>query len=114
MVAAAAAPDGPRGGWLTGNMREFNRDTLGFVERCARLHGDIVRTRFLYVPAYFPFSGGPRACVGHAFAMMEAVLVLATVARRFKLRLAPGRRVELLPAMSLRPRDGLRVSVESR
>ena len=53
MVAAAAVPAGPPGGRLLGNMREFNRDTLGFVERCAREFGDVVLTRFLYVPAYF-------------------------------------------------------------
>jgi cytochrome P450 len=62
--------------------------------------------------AYFPFGGGPRQCIGNSFAMMEAVLVLATVARRFRLRLVPGHAVELLPAMSLRPRDGVRVKLE--
>jgi cytochrome P450 len=64
--------------------------------------------------AYFPFGGGPRQCIGNSFAMMEAVLVLATVARRFRLRLVPGHAVELLPAMSLRPRDGVRVTLERR
>ena len=64
--------------------------------------------------AYFPFGGGPRQCIGNFFATMEAVLVLATVAQRFRLRLAPGRAVELLPAMSLRPRDGVRVKLERR
>jgi len=64
--------------------------------------------------AYFPFGGGPRVCIGNAFAMMEATLVLAAVARRFRLRLVPEHRVELLPAMSLRPRDGVRVTAEER
>ena len=64
--------------------------------------------------AYFPFGGGPRQCIGNSFAMMEAVLVLATVARRFRLRLLPGRRVGLMPAMSLRPKGGVWVSVEAR
>ena len=64
--------------------------------------------------AYFPFGGGPRQCIGNFFATMEAVLILATVAQRFRLRLAPGRAVELLPAMSLRPRDGVRVKLERR
>ena len=64
--------------------------------------------------AYFPFGGGPRQCIGNSFAMMEAVLVLATIARRFRLRLVPGHAVELLPAMSLRPRDGVRVKLERR
>src|SRR5918911_3606589 len=56
MAAAAVAPQGPKGGRVMGNMREFNRDTLGFIERCAREFGDVVLTRFLYVPAYFLFN----------------------------------------------------------
>ena len=64
--------------------------------------------------AYFPFGGGPRLCIGNYFATMEAVLVLSTVARRFRLRLAPGREVELLPAITLRPKRGLKVTLESR
>ena len=64
--------------------------------------------------AYFPFGGGPRLCIGNYFATMEAVLVLSTVARRFRLRLAPGREVEVLPALSLRPKHGLKVKLERR
>ncbi|MDQ3917501.1 MAG: cytochrome P450 [Acidobacteriota bacterium] len=64
--------------------------------------------------AYFPFGGGPRQCIGNSFAMMEAVLILATIARRFRLRLVLGHAVELLPAMSLRPKDGVRVKLERR
>ena len=55
-MVAAAAPPGPRGARVTGNMREFNSDALGFVERCARAYGDVVRARFLYVPAVFLFN----------------------------------------------------------
>jgi cytochrome P450 len=64
--------------------------------------------------AYFPFGGGPRQCIGNYFATMEAVLVLSTVAQRFRLRLVPEHKVELLPAMSLRPRDGVRMKLEAR
>ena len=64
--------------------------------------------------AYFPFGGGPRLCIGNYFATMEAVLVLATVARRFRLRAVPGHKVELLPAMSLRPRRGVMMELEPR
>ena len=55
-MVAAVVPQGPKGGRIMGNMREFNRDTLGFIERCAREFGDVVLTRFLYVPAYFLFN----------------------------------------------------------
>src|SRR5438552_7524813 len=40
--------------------------------------------------AYFPFGGGPRSCVGASFAMMEATLLLAAIAQRFRLRMVPG------------------------
>ena len=48
-------PPGPKGHFLLGVMREFNNDTLGFIERC-RGYGDVVRTRFLYVHAYFLYN----------------------------------------------------------
>lgn len=64
--------------------------------------------------AYFPFGGGPRVCIGNYFAMMEVVLLLATIGRKFKLSLVPNHPVQILPAMSLRPADGIKVSVENR
>ncbi|HWE95577.1 MAG TPA: cytochrome P450 [Tepidisphaeraceae bacterium] len=62
--------------------------------------------------AWFPFLGGPHHCVGNEFATMEATLVLAMIAQRFRLRLAPGARVEIGPMVSLRPRWGVPVIVE--
>jgi cytochrome P450 len=65
--------------------------------------------------AYFPFGGGPRRCVGEGFAWMEAVLILATLARRWRLRLAPGAVVRTEPRITLRPgRGGIPVTVVSR
>jgi cytochrome P450 len=64
--------------------------------------------------AYFPFGGGPRLCIGNYFATMEAVLILSTIAQRFRLRLAPGHEVEFLPALSLRPKRGLKMTLEGR
>ncbi|MHB1133990.1 MAG: cytochrome P450 [Chloroflexota bacterium] len=59
--------------------------------------------------AYFPFGGGPRVCIGNQFALMEARLLLAGIARRFRLELAPGQRLATAPSITLRPRYGLRV-----
>lgn len=64
--------------------------------------------------AYFPFGGGPRACIGNTFAMMEIVLVMATVGQRFRLRLASDEEAQIMPAMSLRPRNEIKVLVEPR
>lgn len=64
--------------------------------------------------AYFPFGGGPRQCIGNAFAMMEAQLVLATVAQRYRLRLVPGHPVEPQVLPVLRPRHGLPMTLHPR
>jgi len=64
--------------------------------------------------AYFPFGGGPRQCIGNTFALMEATLILATIARKFRLRLVPNHPVVPLASIALRPRHGVRVKLESR
>jgi len=64
--------------------------------------------------AYFPFGGGPRACVGASFAMMEIVLCLAAIGQKFRLEPDPNHPVSIYPAMSLRPRDGIKVAVKKR
>ena len=57
--------------------------------------------------AYFPFGGGPRLCIGNTFALMEATLLLATIAQRFRFRLAPGAAVTPMLSVTLRPAEGL-------
>jgi cytochrome P450 len=64
--------------------------------------------------AYFPFGGGPRVCIGAGFAMMEATLLLAVIAQRFRMRLVPGQRIVPLPSITLRPKNGIRVELEER
>jgi cytochrome P450 len=64
--------------------------------------------------AYFPFGGGPRQCIGEPFAWMEAILLLATIAQRWRLRLEPGHPVVPDPLITLRPRYGMRMVVERR
>jgi cytochrome P450 len=64
--------------------------------------------------AYFPFGGGPRVCIGASFAMMEVILCLATIGQKFRLEVDRDHPVSIYPAMSLRPRDGIKVTVRNR
>jgi cytochrome P450 len=64
--------------------------------------------------AYFPFGGGPRICIGNNFALMEASLILATIARTYSLKLAPDARIALLPTMTLRPAHGVKMILSRR
>ncbi|HKF46865.1 MAG TPA: cytochrome P450 [Terracidiphilus sp.] len=64
--------------------------------------------------AYLPFGFGPRICLGAAFAMAEAVLVLATLAQRFRPRLVPGCRVEPQALFTLRAKYGMQMTIATR
>lgn len=64
--------------------------------------------------AYLPFGGGPRVCIGNAFASMEARLILATLAQRFQLSLAPGHAVVPERKFTLRPKFGMKMVVTER
>jgi len=64
--------------------------------------------------AYFPFGDGARICIGNHFAMMEAVLLLATIAQKYHLTLEPGQTLELVPSITLRPRHGLHMRLHAR
>jgi cytochrome P450 len=64
--------------------------------------------------AYLPFGAGRRSCIGSAFALMELVLVVATIAQRYRLQLASDEPVELAPLMTLRPRGSIPVRLRPR
>ncbi len=64
--------------------------------------------------AYFPFGGGARVCVGNHFARMEAVLVLAAVLQHRTIRAVPGFAPDFLPSITLRSRNGVQLTFESR
>jgi cytochrome P450 len=61
--------------------------------------------------AYIPFGAGQRLCIGQPLAMLEAQVILAMTAQRFRLDLVPGARAEPLPGITLRVRDGLPMTV---
>ena len=62
---------------------------------------------------YFPFGAGPRICIGQQFALMEARLLLASLVSKFRFTLAPGQGVEEEAAVTLRPKNGLRMRLEA-
>src|SRR5262249_12634467 len=64
--------------------------------------------------AYYPFVDGPRICIGMHFAMMEAVLILATVASRYRLQLAPGYKLKIVPSVTIRPQGGVSAILHDR
>jgi len=63
---------------------------------------------------YFPFGAGPRQCIGESFAWMEGILTLAAIAQRWRLRLVPGHPVEPQPLITLRPKYGMKMTLEER
>lgn len=74
------------------------------------LNEDSARPKF----SYFPFGGGARVCIGDRFAWSEGILLLATIAQRWRLRLEPGHRVETRPLITLRSKHGMRMIAEPR
>jgi cytochrome P450 len=63
---------------------------------------------------YFPFGGGVRRCIGEQFAWAEGILLLATLARKWKLRLQPEQKIGLKPQITLRPKYGMRMNLQKR
>ena len=64
--------------------------------------------------AYLPFGAGPRTCIGAAFALQEAVIVVAIIMHNFNLELAPGHSVWPVQKVTLRPKGGLPMIVKCR
>jgi cytochrome P450 len=64
--------------------------------------------------AYFPFGGGPRICIGKQFSLMEAKLILATVAREFDLRLVSDEELDLRPSLTMHPADPVEMELTPR
>jgi cytochrome P450 len=98
--------------WLVHRDARWFNDPESF--RPERWENDLIKR--LPRCAYFPFGDGPRVCIGNHFAMMEAILVLATIAQRFRLSTRPGQTLELLPSITLRPQNhvGMRLHAKNR
>ncbi len=89
---------------------EYFPDPLRFDPERFTPEAKAARPKF----AYFPFGGGSRQCIGESFAWMEAILLTATIAQRWRLRLVPGQRIEVQPKITLRPKFPIRMVPERR
>jgi cytochrome P450 len=96
--------------FITHRDPRFFPDPLAFAPERFSPEGRARRTKFTYLP----FGAGARQCIGESFAWMEGVLILATLAQKWKLRLVPGHRVEPQPLITLRPKYGMQMQVEAR
>ena len=97
----------PRGSLVTVNTYALHRDPR-FFEEPERFNPERFAAGWedrMPRYTYLPFGGGPRVCIGNGFAMMEARLILATVARRWRLTLEPGQAVVPVQLVTTRPRD---------
>lgn len=63
---------------------------------------------------YFPFGGGVRRCIGESFAWTEGILLIATLARKWKFRLEPEQKIGLSPQITLRPKYGMRMQIVAK
>lgn len=96
--------------WVTQRDARFFAEPLRFDPDRWTADADAARPRF----TYFPFGGGIRRCIGESFALMEAKLLLATIARRWRFRLDSDQSVDVLPRITLRPRNGMHMRLLSR
>ena len=63
---------------------------------------------------YFPFSKGVRSCIGESFAWTEGILLIATLLRKWNLKLMPEQQIGLNPLMTLRPKFGMKMRIEKK
>ena len=87
---------------------EYFPDPLRFDPERFTPEAKAARPRF----AYFPFGGGGRQCIGESFAWMEGVLILATIAQQWRLRLLPDQQIDVQPKITLRPKYPIHMRVE--
>jgi cytochrome P450 len=108
--------DVPKGSLISVNIYALHRDRR-FFDDPERFDPDRFSSGWEErIPryAYLPFGGGPRVCIGNGFAMMEARLILATLAGRWQLSLEPGQQVLPIQLVTVRPKNGVRMRLRLR
>ncbi|NWT17566.1 CP46A hydroxylase, partial [Vireo altiloquus] len=94
--------------YIMGRMEKFFKDPLTFNPD--RFSKDAPKPYY----CYFPFSLGPRSCIGQVFAQMEVKVVMAKLLQRFEIQLVPGQSFKLVEAGTLRPLDGVICKLKPR
>ncbi|KAM3917972.1 cholesterol 24-hydroxylase-like [Leptodactylus fuscus] len=94
--------------YIMGRMEKFYQDPLVFNPD--RFHPDAPKPGY----TYFPFSLGPRSCIGQVFAQMEAKFVMAKLLQRFEFELVEGQSFRILDTGTLRPMDGVICRLKAR
>jgi len=59
---------------------------------------------------YLPFGAGPRGCIGGNYAMLQILMILSDLLRKYDFQLAPGQMIEARPMVILRPKHGIRMT----
>lgn len=93
--------------YVTHRHPQFWENPEGFDPERFTAERSAARPRY----AYFPFSGGPRQCIGNEFSLLESTVILAMVTQRYDVDLAPGCQVLMDSSFALRPRDGVQVTL---
>ena len=123
LIGRRAIADYELGGYARAGAHDPRHESVRDSARRQVLHGSgAVRSRAMdaglsaTLPkfAYFPFGGGPRQCIGESFAWMELILLVATIAQRWRLQLVPGHPVVPEPVVTLRTKHGMRMTVHRR
>ncbi|XP_055729268.1 cholesterol 24-hydroxylase-like isoform X2 [Salvelinus fontinalis] len=94
--------------YVCGRLDKFFEDPLKFDPE--RFHPDAAKPYY----CYYPFSLGPRSCLGQSFAQMEAKVVMAKLLQRFDVSLLPGQSFDILDTGSLRPKSGVVCNIRHR
>nr|QLC36660.1 cytochrome P450 46A1 [Kryptolebias hermaphroditus] len=94
--------------YVTGRLERFFKDPLKFDPD--RFHPDVTKPYY----CHYPFSLGPRSCLGKNFAQMEAKVVMAKLLQRFDFSLVPGQTFDIQDTGTLRPKSGVICSIKHR
>ena len=106
----------PAGSVILMSQYVMHRDSRYFSDPDVFYPDRWTKEAMLHLPrfSYFPFGGGIRGCVGEPFAWMEGILLLATICRHWKMHNDKDHKVGLKPLITLRPKYGMRMKLESR